>query len=109
MDDQLKGRNQKKRSFFDAKGNQVGQSAMNQVQVRRMNTVQLTIDARMQFILEKSLDEAIKKTHAASAAAILMDPNTGRSWGWPAGPPSIPTILPRPPKELYEPGRGHRL
>lgn len=54
MDDQLKGRNQKKRSFFDAKGNQVGQSAMNQVQVRRMNTVQLTIDARMQFILERA-------------------------------------------------------
>ena len=87
--------------FFDAKGNQVGQSAMNQVQVRRMNTVQLTIDARMQFILEKSLDEAIKKTHAASAAAILMDPNTGEILGMASRPTFDPNHFAQAPKGAY--------
>lgn len=112
-DEYLKGQNQKKRSFFDAKGNLVGPSAMNQVQARRMNTVQLTIDARMQFILEKSLDEAIKKTHAASAAAILMDPNTGEILGMASRPTFDPNHFGDAPKGafmnrgvgiVYEPG-----
>ncbi len=97
----LKGQNQKKISFFDAKGNLVGPSAMNQVQARRMNTVQLTIDARMQFILEKSLDEAIKKTHAASAAAILMDPNTGEILGMASRPTFDPNHFAQAPKGAY--------
>lgn len=101
MDEELKGRKQKKRSFFDAKGKLVGRSALNQVQVRRMNTVQLTIDARMQFILEKSLDEAIKKTHAASAAAILMDPNTGEILGMASRPTFDPNHFGNAPKGAY--------
>lgn len=113
MDDYLRGQDQKKRSFFDAKGHLVGQSAMNQVQARRMDTVQLTLDARMQFILEKSLDDAIAKTHAASAAAILMDPNTGEILGMASRPTFDPNhffqapqgaFLNRGVSIVYEPG-----
>lgn len=101
MDKYLKGQDQKKHSFFDAKGHLVGQSAMNQVQARRMDTVQLTIDARMQFILEKSLDDAIAKTHAASAAAILMDPNTGEILGMASRPTFDPNHFSQAPKGAY--------
>lgn len=113
MDKYLKGQDQRKRTFFDAKGNLVGPSAMNQVQARRMDTVQLTIDARMQFILEKSLDDAIAKTHAASAAAILMDPNTGEILGMASRPTFDPNDFEKAPKGaflnrgvniIYEPG-----
>lgn len=113
MDDYLRGQDQKKRSYFDAKGHLVGQSAMNQVQARRMDTVQLTLDARMQFILEKSLDDAIAKTHAASAAAILMDPNTGEILGMASRPTFDPNHFSQAPQGaflnrgvsiVYEPG-----
>ena len=86
LDKTLKTQNQKKLSFFDARGNRFGQKDFDKQEARRMNTVQLTIDARMQFILEKSLDDAIAKTKAASAAAILMDPNTGEILGMASRP-----------------------
>lgn len=101
MDDVLKGQNQKASSFFDAKGNQVAQGQFNQFMARRMNTVQLTIDARMQFILERSLDDAIKKTHAASAAAILMDPNTGEILGMASRPTFDPNHFSDSPSSTY--------
>lgn len=113
MDKILKTRNQKSVGFFDAKGNRFGQKDFDKAQARRMNTVELTIDAKMQFILEKSLDEAILKTKAASAAAILMDPNTGEILGMASRPTFDPnefykfkpeTYMNRGVGIVYEPG-----
>lgn len=101
MDALLKGQDQKSNSFFDAKGHQVAQSQFNQFTARRMNTVQLTLDARMQFILERSLDEAIQKTHAASATAILMDPNTGEILGMASRPTFDPNQFGKSPASTY--------
>ena len=86
MDTYLRGVKEKQTNYTDAKGNLIGPSGLNEVQIQRKNTVQLTIDARMQFILERGLDDAIKKTKAASAAAILMDPNTGEILGMASRP-----------------------
>ena len=113
MDKYIKGRETKQGNFFDARGNRMGQSGMNTVETPKMNTVYLTIDSKMQFILEKSLDEAIAKTHAASAAAILMNPKTGEILGMASRPTFDPNKFAKAAAEdftnravgiIYEPG-----
>ena len=113
LDSLIKGKESKHGNFFDAKGNRMGQSGLNQVESPKMNTVQLTIDAKMQFILERSLDDAMNKTHCASAAAILMDPNTGEILGMASRPTFDPNMFYKGSAEdfinravaiIYEPG-----
>jgi cell division protein FtsI (penicillin-binding protein 3)/stage V sporulation protein D (sporulation-specific penicillin-binding protein) len=113
LDKYIKGKETKQGNFFDARGNRMGQSGMNAVETPKMNTVYLTIDAKMQFILEKSLDEAIAKTHAASAAAILMNPKTGEILGMASRPTFDPNkfakaasadFMNRAVAIIYEPG-----
>ena len=113
LDSLIKGKESKHGNFFDAKGNRMGQSGLNQVESPKMNTVQLTIDAKMQFILERSLDDAMSKTHCASAAAILMDPNTGEILGMASRPTFDPNMFYKGRSEdfinravaiIYEPG-----
>lgn len=43
----------------------------------RGNDIFLTIDEGLQYIVEKYLDETIRKWNASSATAIMMDPFTG--------------------------------
>ncbi len=93
LDKLIKGKESTKGNFFDAKGNRMGQSGFNAAERPKMNTIQLTIDAKMQFILERSLDDAIKRTKAASAAAILMDPNTGEILGMASRPTFDPNVF----------------
>jgi len=113
LDSLIKGKESKHGNFFDAKGNRMGQSGLNQVESPKMNTVQLTIDAKMQFVLERSLDDAMNKTHCASAAAILMDPNTGEILGMASRPTFDPNMFYKGSAEdfinravaiIYEPG-----
>lgn len=113
MDSFIKGKESKKGNVSDAKGNSMGQSGFNEVESPKMNTVHLTIDAKMQFILERSLDDAIKRTKAASAAAILMDPNTGEILGMASRPTFDPNTFYKGREEdfinravsiIYEPG-----
>ena len=102
MNKELKSVDEKRSSYFNAHGNRVAQQGSQlQTQARRMNTVELTIDAQMQFILEKSLDEAIAKTHAASAAAILMDPNTGEILGMASRPTFDPNVFYKGTQQEY--------
>ncbi len=41
-------------------------------------SVVLTVDLNIQYIVEKALTEAVKKTRARSAMALVMEPQTGR-------------------------------
>ena len=113
QDELIKGKESKRYDFFDAKGNLMGESGLNEVQAPKMNTVYLTLDSKMQFILEKSLDDAIAKTHAAAAAAILMDPHTGEILGMASRPTFDPNNfgkagpaawINRGVSTIYEPG-----
>lgn len=40
-------------------------------------TVYLTLDSKMQFVIEDALDDAMKRTKAQGAAIVIMDPHTG--------------------------------
>ena len=59
----------------------MGDSGFNKARPQKMASVYLTLDSKIQFVLEDALDKAMKDTKAASAAVILMDPNTGRDSG----------------------------
>ena len=113
LDKLIKGKETKQGNFFDARGNRIGESGMNAVQGPKMNTVYLTLDSNMQFILEKSLDEAMVKTHSVSAAAIIMNPRTGEILGMASRPTFDPNhfaeasseaFLNRGVSIIYEPG-----
>lgn len=51
-----------------------------------LSTVYLTLDSKMQYVLEDAMDDAIERTKAAGAAAIIMDPYTGEILGMASRP-----------------------
>jgi cell division protein FtsI (penicillin-binding protein 3) len=55
----------------------------------------LTLDARIQFFAEEALDEAMAKTSARGAVALVMDPHTGE-------------ILAMASRPTFDPNRGGR-
>lgn len=74
----LQGNNNEiERYVRDAYGNHIGESAMEETKERKLPTVYLTLDSKMQYVIERSLDEAMEKTKSKSACAILMNPHTG--------------------------------
>jgi cell division protein FtsI/penicillin-binding protein 2 len=58
----------------DARGKEIFQNISEPVPG---NNIVLTIDERLQYIVEKELEGAIKKWKAKAAVSIMMDPNTG--------------------------------
>jgi cell division protein FtsI/penicillin-binding protein 2 len=81
-------------------------------------TLQLTIDSYLQYVTETALDAQVKKWHAQSGTAIVMDPWTGevlalansphfdpnRYWKYPAG-----SLRDRAVMDAYEPGSTFKL
>ena len=61
----------------DSDGRPILSSVFESNKARKMATIYLTIDDRVQFALEKALSGAVEKTGAKSAAAIVMDVKTG--------------------------------
>ena len=49
-------------------------------------SVYLTLDSKMQYVLEDAMEDAIKRTKAKGAAAIIMDPYTGEILGMSSRP-----------------------
>lgn len=58
----------------DARGNTLSEGMLKEL---KGNDIVLTIDEGLQHIVEKNLDAAMAKWHAASATVIMMDPYTG--------------------------------
>jgi cell division protein FtsI (penicillin-binding protein 3) len=56
----------------------------------------LTIDARIQFIAEEQIAEAVKKHHARSGSVIAMNPNTGEIYAVANYPTYNPGEPPKP-------------
>lgn len=75
-DEYLKAKNGELKIAFDAKGNLLN---LNQ-EVKHSgygNDVVLTIDSKIQNIVEREMEKMILKYEPASALALAMDPNTG--------------------------------
>ncbi|MBI3592096.1 MAG: penicillin-binding protein, partial [Nitrospirae bacterium] len=70
----LSARGEKVSVMRDAKGNALSEGLNKEI---KGNNITLTIDEGLQYILEKNLDAAVSQWKAASATALMMDPNTG--------------------------------
>ena len=81
LDSVVKGAETQQQEAVDALGRPMGDSGFNKARPQKMASVYLTLDSKIQFVLEDALDKAMKDTKAASAAVILMDPNTGAILG----------------------------
>ena len=113
MDSIIKARSKEMQETTDAVGNPIGESSMEDMRPQNMPTVYLTIDSKIQFVLEDALDRAMKETKSRAAAAILMDPHTGAVLGMASRPTFDPndfgeypvfTWTNRAISIIYEPG-----
>jgi cell division protein FtsI (penicillin-binding protein 3) len=59
--------------------------------------VMLTLDATLQYIAEKEVDAAWRRTRSKAALALAMDPRTARSWRWRSARRSTRTASAPPP------------
>lgn len=61
-------------------------SVFKEYKAPKMTSVQLTLDSNIQFVVEKALDSALKRTKVSSATVIVMDPQTGAILGMTSRP-----------------------
>lgn len=113
LDSVIKGAKTEQEEIVDALGRPMGEAGMNHSRPQNMPTVYLTIDSKIQFVLEDALDRAMKETKSRAAAAILMDPHTGAVLGMASRPTFDPNDFGEYPVStwtnraisiIYEPG-----
>jgi len=63
---------------YDAKGQEIPDALQKYIPPQDGNSIILTIDETIQFIVERELDEIMKMRNPKRAGAIVMDPKTGR-------------------------------
>ncbi len=77
MDGDLRGKLGRRLTQRDAKGREIKAFEMKSLPVIDGNRVVLTIDQHLQYLTEKSLEQAFKQWKAKGAWAVVMDPKTG--------------------------------
>jgi stage V sporulation protein D (sporulation-specific penicillin-binding protein) len=63
---------------YDAKGQEIPDAVQKYIAPQDGNSIYLTIDETIQYIVERELDEIMKKHTPKRAGALVMDPKTGR-------------------------------
>ena len=76
-DDQLSGENGALSFFSDAKGGRMNDRSNRYTEPADGKKLSLTIDAEIQAIVERELDQAVATYNPDSALAIVMDPQNG--------------------------------
>ena len=113
LDSILRGAETRHETLFDAVGHQLLGDGYQGPRQRNLSTVYLTLDSKMQYVLEDAMDDAIARTKARGAAAIIMDPYTGEILGMASRPTFDPNNFGAYPAEswsnknismIYEPG-----
>jgi len=81
-------------------------------------SVELTIDAQLQFIVERELREGVRHHRADSGTAVVLDPNTGEILAMANYPTFNPNVYSESPEtarrnraiqDLYEPGSTFKV
>ncbi len=112
----LKAQKTSKVVLRDAKGKKLSDGVYSEI---RGNDVFVTLDEGLQHIVEKHLDEAMKKWQASSATVIMMDPFTGEILALANRPTynpndlktvkNVSSIRNRSITDLYEPGSTFKI
>jgi cell division protein FtsI (penicillin-binding protein 3) len=115
LDSQIRGRSERIVVMADAKQRWFDGG---EAQSERGASVVLTLDEKIQYIVERELGAAMAKTHAAAGTAIVMNPNTGEILAmanWPkfnpnkAGDAPSENWMNRAVSAIYEPGSTFKL
>ncbi|MFT8871446.1 MAG: stage V sporulation protein D [Sporolactobacillus sp.] len=115
----LKGTNGHVSFYADVRGNRMKNLQDEYTPPVSGASLELTVDSRVQHIIERELDNAVAKYHPENALAIAMDPNTGSILGMSSKPDfnpenykkTDPTIYNRnlPIWKTYEPGSTFKV
>ncbi len=71
---------------LDAEGRPIVPGQVQGKEEVPLSTVYLTLDSKMQYVLEDAMDDALARTKAAGAAAVIMDPYSGEILGMASRP-----------------------
>lgn len=100
-DSELKGKSGHVAFFSDAQGNRMSSLKDKYIPPTDGTNLMLTIDSRVQSIIERELNNAEQKYHPESALAIAMDPNTGEILGMSSRPDFNPENYKNVPAKVY--------
>lgn len=100
-DEELKGTAGSVQFYSDAKGKRMPNIADDYTEPEDGNTVELTIDATIQTILERELDNAEAAYDPDSSIAIAMNPKTGEILGMASRPTFNPSDYQNVSPEIY--------
>ncbi|MDF2501625.1 MAG: putative sensor protein [Anaerosporomusa subterranea] len=109
----IRGETVKRLIDTDSQGVPIFHSIYNSKQVGNVTNLHLTLDASIQFIVEKTLDKVMVEKKAKGAAVIIMDPRTGEILAMASRPGYDPNAFGQYPPEtwknravsyVYEPG-----
>lgn len=86
-DKELKSKQTPYSVLVDVAGKQIlGKDKQEKPDTEKLSTVYLTLDSKMQYVLEDAMDDAMARTKAKAATAIIMDPYTGEILGMASRP-----------------------
>lgn len=77
LDKRIKGRELKQAIDTDSYGTPIFSSIFSFIPKKQGQSVYLTIDSTIQYIVERALDKAMEQTEAKAATVIIMNPKTG--------------------------------
>ncbi|SMC95704.1 penicillin-binding protein [Sporomusa malonica] len=113
LDKTIKGQKLKQVIDTDSHGTPIFKSVFSFIPEKQGKSVYLTIDATIQYIVERALDNAMAKTGAQAATVIIMQPKTGEILAMASRPSYNPNQFERFSSEqwknraisiVYEPG-----
>ncbi len=99
--DVLTGQGSAIRLFTDAKGNAMRQTPDEWRQGEGGATIELTVDVRLQQVVERELAQAMKKYSAEQALALAMNPKTGEILAISSYPTYDPTDYQKVDQSIY--------
>jgi len=118
LDEQLQGDREAAKGVSDARGRIVFSDGLVGLKGMVGNTIQLTIDAQLQYIAETELANTVRVFEAKAGHAIIMDPTTGEIFAlanWPTFDPNLSNASTmeqrrnRAVLDVYEPGSTFKV
>ncbi|WP_453997119.1 stage V sporulation protein D [Bacillus nitroreducens] len=100
-DEQLKGEKGSVQFYSDAKGRRMPDIADDYTPPKDGLDLRLTIDTRIQSLIERELDNAEAQYNPDGIIAIAMDPNNGEILGMSSRPDFDPANFRNVPQEVY--------
>ncbi|HEX6898522.1 MAG TPA: penicillin-binding transpeptidase domain-containing protein [Thermoanaerobaculia bacterium] len=117
-DKEVAGKEGKRTVLRDAKRGTLISPDLSFAEAEPGHDLHLTIDATMQYIVERELAKAVRERHAKRGTALLLDPATGGVLAMASYPSFDPNHFDRYPKsrwrngaimDVYEPGSTFKI